>query len=82
VGARGAVSLLEKAGFDLAKVVIQLAFIVSTDDVKEPSTEAIALGGKFYYEIWLNGGREIAGEAIIQSEEEVILDTGFLIFMF
>jgi hypothetical protein len=44
VGAQGAVSLLEKAGCDHAKVVIQLDFAVSTNDVKEPSTEAIALG--------------------------------------
>jgi hypothetical protein len=45
VGARGAISLLEKVGCDHAKVVTQPDFTVSTDDVKEPSTEAIALGG-------------------------------------
>jgi hypothetical protein len=82
VGARGAVSLLEKAGCDHAKVVIQPNFVVSTDDVKEPCAEAIALGGKFYSEIWFNGGREITNEAIKQSEEEVISDTEFLQFRF
>jgi hypothetical protein len=82
VGAQGAVSLLEKAGCDHAKVVIQLDFAVSTNDVKEPSTEAIALGWKIYSEVWLTGGREIADEAIKQSEEEVILDTRFLLFRF
>jgi hypothetical protein len=70
VGARGAVLLLEKAGCDHAKVVIQPEFSVSMDDIKEPSAEATALGGKFYSEVWINGGREIVDEAIRQNEEE------------
>ena len=41
-------SLLEKAGCEHAKVVIQPNFVVSAEDVKEPSAEAISLGGKFY----------------------------------
>jgi hypothetical protein len=72
VGARGAVSLLEKAGCEHAKTVIQPDFVVLANDIREPSTEAIALGGKFYSEVWLGGGREIADEAIKASEEEVI----------
>jgi hypothetical protein len=72
VGARGAVSLLEKASCEHAKTVIQSDFAVLANDIREPSTEAIALGGKFYYEVWLGGGREIADEAIKASEEEVI----------
>jgi hypothetical protein len=40
------------------------------------------LGGKFYSEVGFNGGREIVDEAIKQSEEEVILDTRFLLFRF
>jgi hypothetical protein len=51
VGSRGVVSLLEKAGCDHAKVVIELYFVVSTDDVKEYSAEAISLGGKFYSKV-------------------------------
>jgi hypothetical protein len=43
VGARGAMSLLEKAGYEHAKVVIQPKFAVSTEDVKEPSAEAMSL---------------------------------------
>jgi hypothetical protein len=82
VGARGAVCLLETASCDHDKVVNEPDFVVSTNDVKEPSAEAIALGGKFYSEIWLNGGREIANEAIMQSEEEVISDTKFQLFKF
>jgi hypothetical protein len=34
------------------------------DDIKNPSVEASTLGGKFYSEVWMKGGREIADEAI------------------
>ena len=64
MGARGAVSLLEKAGCERAKAVIQPNFVISANDIKEPSIEAIALGGRFYSKVWLDGGREIADEAI------------------
>jgi hypothetical protein len=64
VGARGAVSLLENAGCEHVKVVIQPDFVVLAKDIKEPSSEAIIFGGKFYSELWLNGGKEIAYEAI------------------
>jgi hypothetical protein len=70
VGAQGVVSLFEKAGCEHAKAITQLEFTVSVDDIKEPSTEAIALGWKFYSEVWVNGGREIAHEANMHSEEE------------
>jgi hypothetical protein len=74
------VSLLEKAGCKHAKVVIQPDFVLSAEDVKDPSAEAISLGGKFYYEVWLNGGREIADEVIRRNEEEVISISKPLLF--
>jgi hypothetical protein len=40
------------------------------NDIKEPSAEATALGRKFYFEVCMNGGREITDEAIRQNEEE------------
>jgi hypothetical protein len=43
VGAQGAVSLLEKAGYEHAKAVIQLEFSVSMNDIKEPLAEATTL---------------------------------------
>jgi hypothetical protein len=55
-GARGAVSLLEKAGCEHAKAVIQLEISISASDIKNPSAEANALSGKFYSKIWLKGG--------------------------
>ena len=63
-------SLLEKASYEHAKAVIQPKFSVSANDIKEPSAEATDLSGKFYSEVWMNGDREIADEAIRQSEKE------------
>jgi hypothetical protein len=45
VGAWGAVSLLKKASCEHAKSVIQSEFKVSAIDIKDPSTEAVVLGG-------------------------------------
>jgi hypothetical protein len=70
VGAWGAVSLLEKASCEHARAVIQPDFSVSVTDIKEPSAKAITLSGKFYSELWMNGGREMADEAIRQNKEE------------
>ena len=70
VGAWEVVSLLEKAGCDHVKAVIQPKFSVLVNDIREPSAEATALGEKFFYEVWMNDGREIADEAIKQSGEE------------
>jgi hypothetical protein len=75
VGAREAMSLLEKASCEHVKAVIQPEFSVSANDIRVPSAEATALGGKFYSEVWVNGRREIADEAIKQSEEESHLDS-------
>jgi hypothetical protein len=73
VGARGAVSSLEKAGCDHAKAVIQLDFSVSATDIKESSAEATALSGEFYSEVWMDGGRVVADKAIRRNEEEAHL---------
>jgi hypothetical protein len=69
-GAQGATSVLEKAGCEHAKAVVQPDFIFSADDIKNPSVEASALGGKFYSEVWMKGGREIVDEAIKKNEKE------------
>jgi hypothetical protein len=66
----GAVSLLKKTSYEHAKAVIQPDFSVSANDIKEPSAEATTFGGKFYFEVWMNDGREIADKAIGQNEEE------------
>jgi hypothetical protein len=38
--------------------------------MKEPSVEATLMGGKFYSNVWMKGGREIANEAIKKNEKE------------
>jgi hypothetical protein len=63
------VSILEKVDYDHAKVVVQPDFVFSANDVRNPSAEATTLGGKFYSEVWLKGGREIANEAIKNEKE-------------
>ena len=63
-------SILEKVDCDHAKAVAQPDFVFSTNDVRNPSAEATTLGGKFYSEVWLKGGREIADEAIRKNDKE------------
>jgi hypothetical protein len=42
----------------------------SIDDTKDPSAKATLMGGKFYNDVWVNGGREMAHEIIKKSEKE------------
>jgi hypothetical protein len=41
------------------------------DDTKDPLAEASLMGGKFYTDIWANGGREIAHEIMKKSEKDI-----------
>jgi hypothetical protein len=41
------------------------------DDIKDPSAEAILMVGKFFTDIWENGGREMAHEIIKKSEKDI-----------
>jgi hypothetical protein len=72
-GAHGAMSLLEKVGCDHANTVVQPEFLVSANDIKNPSSKAAALSGKFYSEVWLKGVREIADEAIRKMRKGLML---------
>jgi hypothetical protein len=62
--ARGIAAILEKAGCDHVKAVAQTEAAFSTDDTRDPSAEAILVGGKFYSDVWVNDGRELANEMI------------------
>jgi signal transduction histidine kinase len=66
----GGHAILEKAGCEHAKAVVQPEFVFSADDIKNPSAKASALGGKFYSKVWMKGGREIADESIRKNEKE------------
>jgi hypothetical protein len=69
-GARGIVAILEKADCDHVKPVAQTEAAFSTDDIKDPSTEATFVGRKFYSDVWVNVGRELATEIINKNEKE------------
>jgi hypothetical protein len=69
-GARGVAAVLEKTGCEHVKAAAQAEAILSIDDTKEPSAEATLMGGKFYSNVWMKGGREIADEAIKKNEKE------------
>ena len=68
-GAQGIATILEKAGCDHVKAVAQAEVTFSTDDTKDPSTEATLVGGKFYSDVWVNDGRELANEIIKKNEK-------------
>jgi hypothetical protein len=69
-GARGVAAVLEKTSCEHVKAAAQAETIFSVDDTKKPSTEATLMGGKFYSNIWMKGGREMADEAIKKSQKE------------
>jgi hypothetical protein len=56
-GARGIATILEKAGCDHVKTVAQAEAAFSVDNTKDPSAEATLVGGKFYSDVWVNGGQ-------------------------
>jgi hypothetical protein len=63
-GARGVAAVLEKTGCEHVKAAAQSETVFSIDDTKEPSAEATLMGEKFYSNVWMKGGREIADEPI------------------
>jgi hypothetical protein len=69
-GARGIAAILEKARCDHVKAIAQAEAAFSIDDTKDPSAEASLMGGKFYSDVWVNGGREMAIEIIKKNEKE------------
>jgi hypothetical protein len=43
----------------------------SVDDTKDPSAEASLIGGKFFTDIWENGGQGMAHEIMKKSEKDI-----------
>ena len=58
-------------GCDHVKFLAQSEAALSSEDIKDPSTEASLVGGKFFTDIWDNGGREMAQEIIRKSEKGI-----------
>jgi hypothetical protein len=69
-GAQGIVAILEKAGCEHVKDVAQDEAAFSLSDTKDPSAEATLMGGKFYSDVWVNGGRELAHKIIKKNEKD------------
>jgi hypothetical protein len=70
-GARGISAILEKAGCDHIKAIAQAEAAFSIKDTKDPSAEATLMGGKFYNDVWVNGGQELAHEIIKKNEKDI-----------
>jgi hypothetical protein len=70
-GARGVAAILEKADCEHVKTLAQAEAAFSVDDTKDPSTEASSIGGKFFTDIWENGGRGMAHEMMKKSEKDI-----------
>jgi hypothetical protein len=69
-GARGIASILEKIGCEHVESLAQNEATLSIEDTKDPSAEASLVGGKFFTDIWENGGRGMAHEIIKKSEKD------------
>jgi hypothetical protein len=69
-GARGIAAIFEKSGCDHVKALAQAKAALSVNDTKDPSAEASLAGGKFFTDIWENGGRGMAHEIIKKSEKD------------
>jgi hypothetical protein len=70
-GARGIATVLERRGCEHVKFLPQSEAALSSEDMKDPSAEASMVGGKFFTDIWDNGGREMAQEIIQKSEKGI-----------
>jgi hypothetical protein len=70
-GVRGIATILERKGCDHVKFLAQSEAALSSEDIKDPSAEASLVGGKFFIDIWDNGGREMAQEIIRKSEKGI-----------
>jgi hypothetical protein len=69
-GARGVAAILEKIGCEHVKSLAQTEATLSIEDTKDPSAKASLIGGKFFTDIWKNGGRGMAHEIIKKSEKD------------
>jgi hypothetical protein len=68
--ARGVAAILEKSGCEHVKAAIQTEAVFTIENTKDPSAEATLMGRKFYSNVWMKGGRELADEAIKKNEKE------------
>jgi hypothetical protein len=70
-GARGIATVLERKCCNHVKSLAQTETALSSEDIKDLSAESSLVGGKFFTDIWDNGGREMAQEIIQRSEKDI-----------
>jgi cell division septum initiation protein DivIVA len=70
-GAQEIAAILEKAVCDHVKAAAQTEAAFSINNTRDPSTEATVVGEKFYSDVWVNGGRELANKIIKKNEKEI-----------
>jgi hypothetical protein len=70
-GARGIAAILERRGCEHVKSLPQTEATLCIKGIKDPSAEASLVGGKFFTDIWENGGREMSQEIIRKSEKGI-----------
>jgi hypothetical protein len=70
VGARGVTAILEKSSYEHIKATTQTEAVFTVENTKDSLAKATLMGGKFYSNIWMKGGRELADEAIKKNENE------------
>jgi hypothetical protein len=70
-GARGIATVFEKKGCEHVKSLAQSEATLSSKDIKDPSAEASMIGGKFFTDIWDNGGPKMEQEIIQKSEKGI-----------
>jgi hypothetical protein len=68
--ARGVAAILEKSCCKHIKTATQTEAVFTVENTKDPSVEATLMGAKFYSNVWMKGGRELADEAIKKNEKE------------
>jgi hypothetical protein len=68
-GAWGISAILEKSGCDHVKAIAQAEAAFCIEDMKDPSAKATLIGGKFYNDVWVNGGHELAHKIIKKNEK-------------
>jgi hypothetical protein len=68
-GARGVAAILEKSGYEHVNAATETEAVFTMENMKGPSAEVTLMCGKFYSNIWMKGGRELADEAIKKNEK-------------
>jgi hypothetical protein len=63
-------AILEKCGCEHVKAATQTEAVFTVENTKDPLAEATLMGGKFYSNVWMKGGRELADKAIKKNEKE------------